>query len=148
MRRGDALPPEEIESDSMTFSMDGRPDLPEDAATAAAAAPVALVGDHIGLATCSRDEALACSYAFAQSVKLAAFETIVDASIEKVGILRLFRLRDDDILMISEGLEAPKCWCGGRFGPRRGVESMGFGRRSPFPKPWRNTAPSTWTRSW
>lgn len=88
---GETLPPEDIETDSMTFSMEDvcEEHLTSDADLAGTSAPrrpapaPQLSGDHIVLATCSGDEALAYSYAFAQSVKLAVFETIVDASIEK-----------------------------------------------------------------
>ncbi|CAK8988312.1 unnamed protein product [Durusdinium trenchii] len=65
----------------MTFSMEDSQNELEDG-TPVAPAPK-LSGDHIVLMTSSGDEALAYSYAFAQSVKLAVFETIVDASIEK-----------------------------------------------------------------
>jgi len=80
---GETLAPEDIEMDSMTFSMEDVSS--EDVITDGTSRPPApqLSGDHIVLATCSADEALAYSYAFAQSVKLAVFETVVDASIEK-----------------------------------------------------------------
>ena len=72
------------------------------------------------------DIMLPCSgqgYAFAQSVKLAVFEKIVDAAIEKVPTwlsVEAFQRGDD----------------------RSQV------RPSPSPKLWRSMAPSTWTRSW
>lgn len=85
---GETLPLEDIETDSMTFSMEDvcEEHLTDASGSASARRPAPapqLSGDHIVLATCSGDEALAYSYAFAQSVKLAVFETIVDASIEK-----------------------------------------------------------------
>ncbi|CAJ1337260.1 unnamed protein product, partial [Effrenium voratum] len=79
---GETFFPEDVETDTMTFAMEAANNEVTELELQAPAAPK-LSGDHIVLATCLGDEALAYSYAFAQSVKLATFEKIVDAAIEK-----------------------------------------------------------------
>jgi len=96
---GDSLPPEDVEADWLTFSsvpleeassehlfQTGPLALDEPAQADLAQLPTParpLQNDHICLMTWSVDEALAYSYALAQSVKLAVFENLVDAAIDR-----------------------------------------------------------------